>query len=141
MATLIADKVKSIVEFLKVQVVQVIKHRIAFIEDLEENNFRPDLEDCSIPLKLVASTRQIERLNEELKRYIMFDQSLGEYTDSIEDFIGDSADRFMTWAERKTISVKDAMSVFNRSKSTIYRWIRAGKLNAKKESGRWMIAL
>jgi hypothetical protein len=141
MATLIADKVKSIVDVFKSRVMQLIKKRIEFIEDLENNHFRPELADCSIPMQLVASTHQIERINDELKRYIMFDQSLGELTDSIDDFIGDTADRFMTWTERKTISVKDAMSVFNRSKSTIYRWIRAGKLNAKKESGRWIIAM
>jgi len=141
MAMLIAEKVKSIVDVFKFRVMQLMKKRVELIEDLEQNHFRPELADCSALMELVASTYQIEQLNNELKRYIIFDQSLGDLTDSIDDFIGDSADRFMIWTARKAISVKEAMSVFNRSKSTIYRWIRAGKLNAKKESGRWIIAL
>lgn len=68
------------------------------------------------------------------------DQSLDTYI--VEETVSIQLDRFWAWAKRRIIDVTEACKVFNRSRSTIYRWIKQGKLaHAIKENGRWRIAL
>lgn len=44
-------------------------------------------------------------------------------------------------AAPKEISTREAMELYSRSRSTIYRWIKSGKLNAIKRDRRWVILL
>jgi excisionase family DNA binding protein len=45
----------------------------------------------------------------------------------------------MDWHFRKSMSVKEAAQYHNRSTSTIYRWIKQGKLDATKANNRWVV--
>ena len=140
MATLIADKVAHTVLSLKDQLVRALIQHESFIIHLENTHLHPELADCTIPCEFDGSTRKVEELKEQIGRYSLFDSSIASYIDMVDQEIGDLADRFLDWAHRKTISTREAMQKFGRSQSTIYRWIRSGKLKAVKERGRWLIS-
>lgn len=139
MAILIADHITSVVEMLKEKVEAALQTHLAFVENLERHHFHPELAECTLPLYFTDQANYIDAINEQIKRYSLLDSSLAAYTDDIDELIGLIADRFMSWTQRKLVSTKEAMQIFKRSKSTIYRWIRAGKLNAQKQGGRWQI--
>lgn len=140
MGILIADKIADAVQSLKDQMIQALIHHTSFVTHLEDTHLHPELADCTIPCDFDVSTTRLEGIKEQVQRYSLFDPSLLSYVDEVDQEIGDLADRFLDWANRKMISTKDAMEKFSRSQSTIYRWIRSGKLKAVKEKGRWLIA-
>lgn len=68
-----------------------------------------------------------------------FHPEINEFLVTIEDELDSLVDKFFDWTNREVISAKEAAETYNRSTSTIYRWIKQGKLQAKKVRGRWQI--
>lgn len=60
---------------------------------------------------------------------------------SPEEHITPIVERFMSWAQRKVVTALEAALFYGKSRSTIYRWIKAGKLRAKKVKAQWQIIL
>jgi excisionase family DNA binding protein len=140
MAILIADTIAHIVYKLKDQLVRALIQHESFVIHLEDTHLHPELADCTIPCEFDQSTRRVEKIKEQVEQYSLFDPSLLDYIEQVDQEIGNIADRFLGWAHRKMISTREAMDKFGRSQSTIYRWIRSGKLQAVKERGRWLIS-
>ena len=75
---------------------------------------------------------------EHLDKYKLFPQ-MASFIDTVEDELERLVDHFFEWSNRELIDTKTAAEKYDRSPSTIYRWIKQGKLAAKKVSGRWEI--
>lgn len=75
---------------------------------------------------------------ERLDKYKLFPR-MASFIDTVEDELDRLVDRFFQWSDRVVIDTKAAAEKYDRSPSTIYRWIKQGKLDAKKVNGRWEI--
>lgn len=108
----------------------------AMVTRLERRYFDPAL----------ATYESVHRLNNAIMRVYEKAKNDPEITLSqipiLEEMVNKQVDRFWAWTNRRIINVTEACEVFNRSRSTIYRWIKQGKLpNAIKVRGRWQIAI
>ena len=107
----------------------------AYITRLERRYFDPAL----------ASYEVVHRLNNAIAK--VYEKAKKQSYDLsqillIEEEVNKQVDRFWAWTKRKVVNVKEACKIFNRSRSTIYRWIKQGKFaNAIKVKGKWRIAL
>lgn len=77
----------------------------------------------------------------ELEKLKLFDDSLEDFIAGIEHAAQGIAERFKQWTQREMINTRQAMEHYGRSRSTIYRWIKSGKLTARKVGRFWQIAL
>lgn len=142
MASSIATKVNDTIQYLKAELQAAIDQQKGFVRDLEKAYFIPQGDpwnEYSPALHELGAT--VEVACDNLKKYGIFDPSLIEFADQAEDSVGDAADQFMAWAFRRGVTVKEAAEIYSRSKSTIYRWIKSGKLDAVKVGRRWVIAV
>lgn len=57
----------------------------------------------------------------------------------IEDRVDQVVNQFWKWSDRKILSVKEIAQQLGKSCSTVYRWIKQGKLQAQKYKGRWQV--
>jgi excisionase family DNA binding protein len=138
--TLVAELVNDNMDYIKRELFAAISQHVGFIRSLEKNHFFPHLmAEDSLVMTVTESAAAVESLNDELKKYVLFDPSLEKALDKVEDLVGTVADRFIDWNIRKTMTVKEAAQLHNRSASTIYRWIKQGKLDATKVNRRWVI--
>lgn len=138
MAITIAEKVVDVLDVLKHELQDAINQCACFVESLERQ-ITPNTEDISYMRKMDGFSSRIQTVNRELSKYTLFKPELEQEVDQVDDTVEALADRFLKWARRKVINTTDAMGIFKRSRSTIYRWIRAGKLAAQKINGRWAI--
>jgi excisionase family DNA binding protein len=137
---MLADKVFDTIDHLKDELLAAVRQHVGFVRYLEKNDFFPHLlTDSSYADTLRELAVAVESVNDELRKYAIFDSSLGNDTDAVDDLVGTVADRFMDWHFRKSMSVKEAAQYHNRSTSTIYRWIKQGKLDATKANNRWVV--
>lgn len=136
----IAEKVFDTIDHLKVELTAAVRQHVGFIRYLEKNDFFPHLiADSSYAQTLAELASAVESVNDELRKYVLFDSSLDYETEAVSDLVGTIADRFIDWNFRKSMSVKETAAFHERSTSTIYRWIRQGKLDATKVNGRWIV--
>jgi excisionase family DNA binding protein len=141
MAVIIADKIHDLITDLKRQMKHVVTQCSYFINGLETSDFFPELADASVAIRMVDLSNQLQSLNDELNKYVLFQPQLQEEVDQVDDLIASFGDRFVKWMNRTTISVTEATLRFNRSRSTIYRLIKSGKINAIKIGRFWVIAV
>lgn len=80
--------------------------------------------------------------NHHLEEYALLDGSVGAFIDHLDEEIESLADRVEKWQNRKVIGgTKQAAELFGVSRSTIYRWIKKNKINARKQGWFWEIAV
>jgi excisionase family DNA binding protein len=140
MGIMLADKVYDTIDHLKHELHAAVTQHVGFVRYLEKNDFFPHLlTDSSYAETLAQLAVAVESVNDQLRKYSIFDSSLEHDTDHVDDLVGTVADRFIDWHYRKTMRVKDAAMYHNRSASTIYRWIKQGKLDATKVNGKWVV--
>jgi excisionase family DNA binding protein len=145
---------------------EAINQMAAFVELVEANpnpvNF-PELAEVITGLSMKAQLR-----NANFSRYgLFFDpEPIDDVVRNFDDTIELLADRFfqacgptddgriavtpmelpqpvevlaLPPAQRESITTRDAMERFGKSRSTIYRWIKSGKLSAEKQGRNWII--
>jgi hypothetical protein len=140
MAISIADKIYDVTIVLQRQISETLYSYSEVIWNLEANNLFPNLADILLITRLTKFVTKIDGLNQQLRNYGLFDPGLHDYADEVDDLIEELARRFQKWTRRTVITVTDACKKFTRSRSTMYRWIKSGKLIAQKIDGRWLIA-
>lgn len=81
------------------------------------------------------------RLNTNLDEYSAYYPGLRELVNELSEDIDEMGSRFNQRIETEVsvISTNEAMERFSRSRSTIYRWIKNGKLKAEKQGRQWAI--
>jgi hypothetical protein len=141
MAIALGDVVDLQILQLKSAQQSVLRKLEYFIANLEQNEFYPSHVPLSVGYELSALSSKVQHISTELDKYSLFDSSVMEYTDSIDLQLERFADRFWSWTNRRFISVTEATELYGKSRSTIYRWLKSGKLNGQKQSYRWVIAV
>jgi hypothetical protein len=141
MAVVLSDVVDLQITQLKSKQQSVLRKLKCFIMNLEQNEFYPSLLPLSVGQEYGSLSTRVQYINTELDKYDLFDASVVQYTDSIDSQLEGIADRFWDYMNRKFFSVTEAMGLVGKSRSTIYRWIKSGKLVAQKENRRWVIAM
>jgi hypothetical protein len=141
MANTIAEKIAERMIELKDTLTQTLDDYIRFIDHLERNDFYPDRSETFLLHKVRKFFSSIEDISAELKKYYLFDESVVDLIDGASLAIDGLWDRFMNWTRRRRATTLEAMVLFSRSRSTIYRWLRNGKLFGTKEGRKWVIAI
>lgn len=109
---------------------QLVRPLTAMITRLERHYFDPSVASCDVT---------IHRMNQVIAS--IYEKAQKQSYD-VDEYINRQITRFWAWSHRTIVTVKEACKLFGRSRSTIYRWIKQGKLpHAIKVSGRWQIAL
>jgi excisionase family DNA binding protein len=141
MAMVISDKIHDLISNLKLQLQHVVTQAIYFVSGLERTDFYPELANTSVAIRMVKLSDHMQSLNDELSKYVIFQLELQQEVDQVNDMIAALGERFVKWMKRERISVTEALVRFSRSRSTIYRWIKSGKINAIKVGRFWVIAV
>lgn len=136
----IAEKILDVAAKLRRQVSDALSSFGSIIHNLELKDLFPRFATMHLVERLTKYEHEVDVINQEIRRYGLFDSSLQDSADEVDEIVGSLADRFRKWTRRTVITVTDACEKFSRSKSTIYRWIKAGKLIAQKIDHRWVIA-
>lgn len=137
---LVAEEIFQTIEHIKDELRTAVFQHVGYVRALERTSFFPALitgADHMHTMNELAVT--VDETIDELEKYAIFDRSLEELCEEVRDLVGEAADRFTSWNFRRTCSAKEAAEMHNRSVSTIYRWIREGRLDATKVNGRWVV--
>lgn len=110
-------------------VASLTKPLTTMITKLERQYFDPASASCDILHRMSKMTANIYR------------KAGSDSLRQVDEYISQQVDRFWTWIHRRIVTVKEACEIFGRSRSTIYRWIKNGRLAAVKQKGKWKIAL
>ena len=76
---------------------------------------------------------------ENTRRYAYLGEEFQTFIETAENEIDGIIQSFMAWTEQQVMTAKEAAEKYNRSTSTIYRWIKQGKLEGRKNGRRWEI--
>lgn len=76
---------------------------------------------------------------DEFRQYVYLGKEFESFIETIELETDRIIQDFMGWTERKALTAKEIAEKYNRSTSTVYRWIKQGKLEARKNGRRWEI--
>lgn len=139
----LADKFVDATGVLRAKISDTLYVYSEVIAGLEQTVFfRP--QDASFDL-IGDLTRHVDTINkmvDQLSYYTRFYPSLRYYIDEVYDIQDELTVRFYKWSTRQLMSVKEYAQYCGKSVSTIYRWIKQGKLiAAKNPRGRWAIAV
>lgn len=116
--------------------IQLARPLSSMITRLERRHFNPASASCEVTLHRMNKTIASIYEKAKNKSYDLTQVYL------LDGYINRQIERFWAWSHRRIITVSEACKIFNRSRSTIYRWIKQGRLpHAIKEKGRWQIAL
>lgn len=132
----------DVIGVLKEELSMALDSYTQFIEHLENEVVLPEsIVGNSVFIEIEKYASYIQFLSDEMRKYIPFDEALEECVAATEEFVEEIADRFLRFMYRKTMTTREAMDHFGKSRSTIYRWIRCGKLNAIKQGRHWVVAV
>lgn len=140
MALSMTESVRNTIRVLQNELGGIIAEMKRFVEHCETACLVPVVAEGQIASSYMA--RLAERFDKkliQLDKYKAFDRTADEVAATAMDQQESVADQLIDWMSRKGITVAEAAQKFNRSKSTIYRWIKAGKLAAAKRDRRWII--
>jgi excisionase family DNA binding protein len=138
---IVAEKVLYTLDVLKSEMYSSLQRIVMFVSTIERDYFLPGLIDCTFINEIGDLVKHTQVVIDELSKWVLFDADLQEYIRQMENAVDMWTDRFLKWSQRKPISVSEAVDIFHRSRSTIYRWIKKGKLNARKSGRYWVIAV
>lgn len=139
MTFLMKELVATQIDSLKTKQLNNLRVLTEYVNDLSYDYFDPR----TAPTTVVSELNRIAALAyaelELLQPWVMTDYGLEEFVLGVETEIDCIIDEFWSWSGRTIIDVKEAARLHERHPSTIYRWIKNGKLPAKKVNGRWQI--
>ena len=136
--TLIAEALSHTVASIRSELFSAVEQMACYVELVERTPGKIET-DCSKILTGLSMTCQ--ELNTKLDKYSMFFSDIPEIVYTTDDAIESLADRYLTRSKQVGLpmTTAEAMVHFNRSRSTIYRWIKSGKVEAVKKGRRWII--
>lgn len=85
----------------------------------------------------------INTMIDKLNNWVRIYPALQYYIEEVYELTDELTEDFFKWAHRQTLSVKEYAAKVGKSVSTIYRWIKQGKLIAARNPNnrnRWVIA-
>jgi hypothetical protein len=135
---LIADQISGTVDSIRIQLHSAIHQMSAYVEQVERTPGKVST-NCSNIITTLSVTCQ--DLTVKLDRYSLFLPNLSDIIVETDETVEALADRYLKRSKQEGLpmSTTDAMNHFNRSRSTIYRWIKSGKIHAEKHGYRWTI--
>ena len=139
MTFLVKHLVATQIDSLKVKQLSNLRFLTDYVETLSNEYFDPRTAPTTVADELNRITAIAYAELELVKPWVMTDNGLEEFVWSVEEEIEHIIDKFWSWTGRDIISVKEAAQLHERHPSTIYRWIKSGKLPAKKVGGKWQI--
>lgn len=139
MTFLMKEIVATQIDSLKTTQLNNLRLLTDYVVELSNDYFDPRTAPATVVSELnrIAAIAYAEL--ELLKPWVIADNELEKFASSVEEEIDDIIDTFWSWSGRTIINVKEAARLHERHPSTIYRWIKSGKLQAKKVNGRWQI--
>lgn len=140
MALVIAEKLNGQINLIKATQEGAVSTYEKFVENLQEIYFNPATAPTSAAQNMVRLQNQVEACISYLEKFMTLGFDLADYINSVYDRTERATDIFFAWSGRKVVSVKEACEIHGKSRSTIYRWIKQGKLQAVKEGRKWVIA-
>lgn len=135
---LISEKIASIVEHAHNELSSALKEMAAFVETVERT---PGPVESRSAITMTELSTLCQRLTTDLNKYTLFFEEIHGVVSTADDAVENLADRFKKRSFEPGIPINSAqaMELFSRSRSTIYRWIKSGKLKAEKRGRRWVI--
>lgn len=136
--TLIAEALSVTVASIRSELSSAMEQMAAYVEQVERKPGKIET-DCSKIITGLSVTCQ--DLNTKLDKYSLFFSDIPEIVHTTDDAIEFLADRYLSRSKQVGLpmTTAEAMAHFNRSRSTIYRWIKSGKIEAVKKGRRWII--
>lgn len=138
--TLISDKLSFKVEHIREELTSALTQMAAYVDLMEKT---PGQIETNCTTTITSLSTNCQDLSYELGKYSLFFANVANVVTDTDDRIEFLADRYLERSKKIgiPISTAQAMEHFNRSRSTIYRWIKSGKLKAEKQGHRWVIFL
>lgn len=135
---LISEKVSITVDHIRTELGAALRQMASYVEAIEK---RPGEIEVSALDDIMLFSEVCQASMKELSKYSMFFGDIAETINTTDDTIELLADRFLDRARLPglPVSTAQAMEHFDRSRSTIYRWIKSGKLKAEKQGRRWVV--
>lgn len=135
---LIAERLSITVEYIRAELKSAVGQLATYVETLERT---PGQIHAGTLDEIMNYTQTCLGSMQELAKYGAF---FGDIADTIVDtdnLIETFADRYLDRARLPGLpmSTAQAMEHFSRSRSTIYRWIKSGKIKAEKHGRRWTV--
>ena len=122
----------------KAAMMNVIVQNEQLLESIEQKYWNPLAAPVTVGSLWSESMNYAWEELGNMEKYRLFPQ-MSQFIDMAELELERLVDRFFEWSEREVTDTKTIAEKYDRSASTIYRWIKQGKLNAKKVNGRWEI--
>lgn len=138
---LVRERMLDIVDVIRNEIHAGMQQVAAFVEAIEKTDRLAA--DCTVPLEFRTLRGKVDSTISNLKKYDLLFPSVLEVVEQTEHLVDSFSERFMDWAEGKPkfMTVTEAMEHFQRSRSTIYRWIKSGRIDAMKQGRFWRIAV
>lgn len=135
---LIADKISLTVDTIRLELNSAIHQMSAYVEQVERTPGQVTT-NCSNVITTLSMTCQ--ELTGKLGKYSLFFADLSDVITETDETVEALADRYLKRSKQEglPVSTTEAMEHFNRSRSTIYRWIKSGKVHAEKHGRRWVV--
>lgn len=109
------------------------------IEHIEKEFFNP--KDATSELGMYWN-KQVTALRDRIyglqDDYKLFPEMV-DFLQTVDGEVDKIVKRFWKWADREIVTVKEAAEMIGRSRWTVYRWIKAGKLIGQKVGRCWQI--
>lgn len=132
------DALNTQLEDVKAKIMGYVAELEQLMDSIDERYFDPADAPSSVLQIWSEATNVIWDEMEAVEQYSMFDE-FQAFLSTAEEELLKLVSRFNHWTRRKVVDTKEAANMINRSRSSVYYWIKTGKLEARKVNGRWFI--
>ena len=123
----------------KAKCISSITNLEQLLADIVDEYFNPEEAPTWVASFWSKEVNAVWQELEQIQHYVMVDEDFQRFLNTAEEEVERLVDLFFQWTKRRIVDAKEATSLYRRSRSTIYRWVKQGKLQAKKVKGRWQI--
>lgn len=140
MSFAVAEIVGKQVEGLNHEALSHIRQLRQFVSWAESRFFDPMDASTEVPSILNELADPAWELHEQLEKLGQYNEEAAEMATILENEIEACIARFWKWSKRTFMTAQEAAEKYGKHRTTIYRWIKKGKIRAEKdERGRWKI--
>lgn len=125
-------------EGVKANIMKNISEVEQFMNSIEDKYFFVDEAPAWVAKTYMDSINALWSQHESIESYSVIPE-FREFIETVEEEITKLVGRFQRWTKTRYLNTVEAGEKHGRSRSTVYRWIKSGKLQARKRNGRWFI--